>query len=166
MQQNLQKDCGENKLQSIILHVGANNLVSDDAKMAAEQMKELVDEAKGKAENVAVSSVIKRYDNKVQHSRILEFNSLVQELCKKHNISFIDNSNIDKTMLNRSNLHLNYNGDKALGKTFCSYVRSVRPDKSNNNYHYFHQDRRQSGCPKDWATCLTYLAHVAKMIQQ
>ena len=136
VQQNLQENSGENKLQSIILHVGTKNLVSDDAKMVAEQMEEVVVEAKGKAENVAVSSVKKRYDNKVQHSRILEFNSLVQELCKKHNISFIDNSNIDKTMLNRSNLHLNYNGDKAMGKTFCSYLRSVRPDKPNNNYHY------------------------------
>ena len=164
--QHLQKDCGENKLQSIILHVGTNNLVSDDARMAAEQMEELIVEAKDKAENVAVSSIIKRYDNKVQHSHILEFNHLVQELCKKHNITFIDNSNIDKTMLNRSNLHLNYNGDRALGKTFCFYLRSVRPDNASNNGHYFRQDRRQSSRPKDWATCLTYLAHVAKMIQQ
>ena len=59
--------------------------------MAAEQMEELIVEAKGKAENVAVSSIIKRYDNKVQYSHILEFNHLIQELCKKHNITFIDN---------------------------------------------------------------------------
>ena len=89
--QHLQKDCGENKLQSIILHVGTNNLVSDDARMAAEQMEELIVEAKGKAENAAVSSIIKRYDNKVQHSHILGFNHLVQELCKKHNITFTEN---------------------------------------------------------------------------
>ena len=69
--QHLQKDCSENRLQSIILHVGTNNLASDDARMVAEQMEELIVEeliveAKGKAKNVAVSSIIKRYDNKVQ----------------------------------------------------------------------------------------------------
>jgi hypothetical protein len=58
---NLRKDCGERRLRSIILHVGTNNLVlADDAKEAAKQMEDLIVEAKSKAENVAVSSVIKR----------------------------------------------------------------------------------------------------------
>ena len=95
--------------------MGTNNLVTDDAKVAAKQKEDLIIEAKSKAENVAVSSIIKRYDNKVQHSQMFEFNDLVHELCKKHNITFIDNSNIDKTMLNRSNLHLNYYGKHYYG---------------------------------------------------
>jgi hypothetical protein len=103
--------------------VGTNNLVSDDAKEAAKQMEDLIVEAKSKAENVAVSRVIKRYDNKVPHSIITEYNNLVHELCKKHNITFMDNSNIDQSMLNRSNLHLDYTGDKAFGKTLCAYLR-------------------------------------------
>ena len=90
--------------------MGTNNLVTDDAKVVAKQKEDLIIEARRKAENVAVSSIIKRYDNKVQHSQTFEFNDLVHELCKKHNITFFDNSNIDKTMLNRSNLHLNYYG--------------------------------------------------------
>ncbi|CAB4036946.1 Hypothetical predicted protein, partial [Paramuricea clavata] len=53
---NLRKDCGERRLRSIILHVGTNNLVPDDAKEAAKQMEDLIVEAKSKAENVAVSS--------------------------------------------------------------------------------------------------------------
>ena len=164
---NLRKDCGERRLRSIILHVGTNNLVSDDAKEAAKQMEDLIVEAKSKAENVAVSSVIKRYDNKVPHSKITEYNNLVHELCKKHNITFIDNSNIDQSMLNRSNLHLNYTGDKAFGKTLCAYIRSIRSGKTTyDSSKFFRQGRRQSSRPKDWTTCLTYLAHVAKMIQQ
>ena len=164
---NLRKDCGERRLRSIILHVGTNNLVSDDAKEAAKRMEDLIVEAKSKAENVAVSSVIKRYDNKVPHSKITEYNNLVHELCKKHNITFIDNSNIDQSMLNRSNLHLNYTGDKAFGKTLCAYLRSTRPGKTTyDSSKFFRQGRRQSSRPKDWSTCLTYLAHVAKMIQQ
>ena len=51
-------------------HVGTNNLVTDDAKVAAKQKEDLIIEAKRKAENVAVSSIIKRYDNKGQHSQM------------------------------------------------------------------------------------------------
>ena len=55
----------------------------------------------------------------------------------------------------------------ALGKTLCSYLRSVRSDNPNyNNSQNFRQVRRQTSRPKDCITCLTYLAHVAKMIQQ
>ena len=54
---NLRKDCCERRLRSIILHVGTNNLVSDDAKEAAKQMEDLIVEAKSKAENVAVSTL-------------------------------------------------------------------------------------------------------------
>ena len=50
---NLRKDCGERRLRSIILHVGTNNLVSDDAKETAKQMEDLIVEAKSTAENVA-----------------------------------------------------------------------------------------------------------------
>jgi hypothetical protein len=39
---NLRQDCGERRLRSIILHVGTNNLVSDDAKEAAKQMEDLI----------------------------------------------------------------------------------------------------------------------------
>jgi diketogulonate reductase-like aldo/keto reductase len=87
---NSRKDCGERKLCSIILHVGTNNLVSDDAKEAVKQMEQLI--VKAKAENVTVSSIIMRYDNKVPHSKITEYNNLLHELCKKHNITFIANS--------------------------------------------------------------------------
>ena len=164
---NLQKDCGERRLRSIILHVGTNNLVSDDAKEAAKQMEDLIVDAKSKAEKVAVSSVIKRYDNRVPHSKITEYNNLIHELCKKHNITFIDNSNIDQSMLNRSNLHLNHTGDKAFGKTLCAYLRSIRSGKTTyDSSKFFRQGRRQSSRPKDWKTCLTYLAEIAKMIQQ
>ncbi len=36
----------------------------------------------------------------------------------------------DQSMLNRSNLHLNHSGDKALGKTLCAYLRSIRSGKT------------------------------------
>ena len=123
--QNLLKDCsqqGSEKMHSIIIHAGTNNLTNDDLDTTAKEIENLIVDAKLKAKNFAVSSVITRYDNRVPHSRITKFNNLVHECCKKNNISFIDNSNIDRSMLNRSNLHLNNNGDKALGRSLCMYV--------------------------------------------
>jgi hypothetical protein len=143
---NLQKDCGEgrtSKLPSIIVHVGTNDLVSDDVNTSVKEMEEVIVEAKLHAHNVAISSVVKRYDNKVPNSRVAHFNNLVHDLCKKHKITFIDNDNIDKSYLNRSNLHLNYNGDKALGKSLCSYLRSV---KSRMSYTPDSHSLRQSRC--------------------
>ena len=101
---NLQKDCGEgrtSKLPSIIVHVGTNDLVSDDVNTSVKEMEEVIVEAKLHAHNVAISSVVKRYDNKVPNSRVAHFNNLVHDLCKKHKITFIDNDNIDKSYLNR-----------------------------------------------------------------
>ena len=69
-------------------------------------MEEVIVEAKLHAHNVAISSVVKRYHNKVPNSRVAHFNNLVHDLCKKHKITFIDNDNINKSYLNRSILHL------------------------------------------------------------
>ena len=122
--QNLLKDCSQQrseKMHSIIIHAGTNNLTNNDLDTTAKEIENLIVDAKLKAKNFAVSSVITRYDNRVPHSRVTKFN-LVHECCKKHNISFIDNNNIDRSMLNRSNLHLNNNGNKALGRSLCMYV--------------------------------------------
>ena len=105
---------------------GTNDLLANNLDTTADEMENLIISAKSKAKNVAVSSIIKRYDNKVPDSCVTEFNKLVQKLCKKHNITYIDNNIIDRSMLNCSNLHLNHNGDKLLGKALCSYFRSLR----------------------------------------
>jgi hypothetical protein len=56
----------------------------------------------------------------------------------------INNDDIDKSLLNGSNLHLNKAGDKALGGALCSYLKSSRPINtrqvpSRNNQRFFHQ---------------------------
>jgi hypothetical protein len=66
----------------------------------------------------------------------------IYNLCTKHNINYINNDDIDKSLLNGSNLHLNKAGDKALGGTFCSYLKSSRPINtrqvpSRNNQRFF-----------------------------
>ena len=93
-------------------------------------MEGLIVEAKKKADNVAVSGVIRRYDQRVTHTCIVQFNTKVRELCKKSRITFIENDIINKQNQNRSLLHLNKQGDRLLGGAFCSYLRSIRPNNS------------------------------------
>ena len=86
-------------------------------------METLIEKVKVHADEVAVSSVVKSYDNKVKASNITHYNNLLHKLYITHKIAFIDNDCIDKSLLNRSNLHLNRNGDKALGSAFCAYLK-------------------------------------------
>ena len=81
-----------------------------------------------------ISSIIERFDNKVPSSKGSKFNALVSKLCERYEVEFIDNSNITKEMLNGSNLHLNSQGNRALGKSFCNYLRSIRLPHTVNLY--------------------------------
>ena len=58
-------------------------------------------------------------------------------MCSKHNIAYIDNSCIGRSLLNGSNLHLNRDGDKALGSAFCTYLKSDRISTRNTDHHFF-----------------------------
>jgi hypothetical protein len=107
-------------------------------------MDVLIEEVKSRAERVDVSSVIERHDGRVPASKIASYNNLVYNLCTKHIINYINNDDIDKSLLNGSNLHLNKAGDKALGGALCSYLKSSRPINtrqvpSRNNQRFFHQ---------------------------
>jgi hypothetical protein len=91
---------------------------------------------------------------------LVEAIKLVDDLCSKHKITFINNSCIGKSLLNRSNLHLNRDGDKALGSSFCTYLKSDRistSNTSNSNNHFF---RPPSGRLKEWT--MLYLNHACE----
>ena len=142
MGQKFQENCDEKKYKAIILHIGTNDLVREDADNVSKKMDVLIEEVKSRAERVAVSSVIERHDGRVPASKIASYNNLVYNLCTKHNINYINNDDIDKSLLNGSNLHLNKAGDKALGRAFCSYLKSSRPMNtrqvpSRNNQRFF-----------------------------
>ena len=106
--------------------MGTNDLVNEEENHVAEKMENLIEKVRQQTERIAVSSVIRRYDSKVSQSKIASYNNLLHNLCLKHNIYYINNDNIDKPLLNRSNLHLNKVGDKALGSAFCTFLKSIR----------------------------------------
>ena len=114
----------------IIIHVGTNDL--------ARAPPTTVIKVKGQANEVAVSSVVRRYDNKVKPNTITYYNNLFHQLCIDHKIANINNDCIDKPMLNRSNLHLNQKGDRVLGSAFCAFLKprhiSTSPSSLRNSH--------------------------------
>jgi hypothetical protein len=112
--------------EAVIIHAGTNNLVNESPHQVAQRMESLIKVAKIHSSDVAVSSVVKRFDGKLSNQKIEEANNLLLILCKRYEVAFLDNSEIDQSHLNRSNLHLNRNGDKLLGKQFCSYLKLVK----------------------------------------
>ena len=104
------------------MHRSGNLLDPPLPEKAASNMENLINKVKSSTTNIAVSGVIKRYDGKVNNNIIYNYNKLIHSICAKQNIAFIDNSCIDKPLLNRSNLHLNREGDRTLGSAFCTYL--------------------------------------------
>ena len=75
-QKLIEDNCHDNEYETIILYIGTNDLVREDADKVAEKMEELIEEVKRLFEQrVAVSSVIKRYDGRVPPSKIASYNS-------------------------------------------------------------------------------------------
>ena len=146
----------------VVIHVGTNYLPHEKPEEVAKKMETLITKVQTHANEVAASIVIRRYDNKVRASNITHYNNLLHQLCIKHNVTYIDNDCIDRSMLNGSNLHLNKHGDKSLGGAFCAFLKPKRipvPPTSYHNEHFLweasnHQRR----------DCSMYLKHVKKIL--
>ena len=157
-------ECQSEDLQynTIILHVGTNDLVREEPEKVAAEMDSLVNKVKAHTNKVAVSGAIKRYDGKVKNYKIEQYNKLINGLCSKHNITYIDNSYIGKSLLNGSNLHLNRYGDKALGSAFCIYLKSDRISPRNTGNHFFRLPSGHLSRQKEWTM---YLTHGKRMMK-
>ena len=152
----------DHNYQRVVIHVGTNDLAREKPEEVAKKMETLITKVKTHANEVAASSVIRRYDNKVRASNITNYNNLLHQLCIKHNINYIDNDCIDRSMLNGSNLHLNKHGDKSLGGAFCAFLKPKRipvPPTSYRNEHFLWEASNHQR--RDWSM---YLKHVKKIL--
>ena len=78
---------------------------------------------------------------------------------------YIDNDDMDKSLLNRSNLHLNKVGDRALGSAFCTFLKSnrgsnTRPVPTTIGQPFFRLARYRM---KEWTN---YLKHVSQVLRK
>ena len=110
----------------IILYCGANDIPNEinTVKKLKKLLKEIEGYDKHKKPQVVISGLIKRYDQDFNED-IKSINEKIQSLCKSKGLSFIDKSNIDKSCLNRSKLHLNRRGSSFLANNFKKFVNSL-----------------------------------------
>ena len=110
----------------IILHVGTNDLISDNS---LERVgKSIIDLAKNLFHDnrkVTISGVIPRNDE--WNSKTELANNHLKEMCNSANIDFIDNSKNfnSKKHLNNSKLHLNDKRSYKLSNILVNYISSI-----------------------------------------
>ena len=66
---------------------------------------------------IGISGIIMRQDMDLA-SKINKVNEKIKSITPKHDVTFIDNSSLDKTSLNASKLHLKRKGFSNFGNTF------------------------------------------------
>ncbi len=110
----------------MILHIGTND-VKDNSKSAevvaagilnlGTQVKESLPRTK-----VSFSSITVRKDRHSIQNKIENVNAILQHICIENNWTYIDNSNIDYTSLNRRGLHLTKNGSSITSKNYSNHL--------------------------------------------
>ena len=113
------KGCLEdNSPDSIILHVGTNNLKNKESvEDIANDTMDIAIFIRNEKTNVFVSSLTIRNDRLKDKERSV--NSLLKRRCDKEKICFVDNTNINVGMLNNSGLHLSERRTTRLVNNFC-----------------------------------------------
>ena len=104
--------------ENTVLHCGTNDLKKENS--ANEISNDIIEVAllcKCDNNNVLVSGIIPRSDK--LNAKAIEVNRHIKNKCRKRNICFISNSNINpKYDCNKSGLHLNWKGTNKLVENF------------------------------------------------
>ena len=112
--------------ESIILHVGTNDLKNLSPKQVAEGFANLGSQINEESPNtnIVISSIILRTDNPQLAAKATEANKLIYSLCSKNKWKFINHSSINSTCLNSRGLHLNRKGTSYIAKNLSQFITS------------------------------------------
>ena len=116
METKLNSLMSNESFSNVIIYVETNDLVHSSVEVVSKDLENLVMKVKNRTNNIAISIVIIRSDGRVDSDKVLLFNRVIKEWCINNDVHFIDNSDINCTHLNGSNLHLNRTGDRLLGR--------------------------------------------------
>ena len=113
------KGCLEdNSPDSIMLHVGTNNLKNkESAESIANDIMDVAIFIRNEQTSVFVSGLSVRNDRLNDKGK--NVNSLLKRRCDEEKICFVYNTNNNVGMLNNSGLHLNERGTTRLVNNFC-----------------------------------------------
>ena len=114
------------KPDEIILHIGTNNIrdSTSDPQTLADGIVNLADliNSSSPSTQISISGLVTRRDNSTFVSKINNTNKRLKAICVSKKWSFIDNSNVNLSCLNRRGLHLNRNGSSLLSRNFLNHI--------------------------------------------
>ena len=109
----------EDKPQSLIAHVGINNLTND-----VNFLNKTVNKTKKKPANTVISFsiIIIRKDRRNLEKSHADTNSRLKNFCKQKNIGLIDDENLKENQLGIKKLHLNRKGNILFAKNLLKFI--------------------------------------------
>ena len=110
------------KPESVILHVGTNDLKSNPEAQIADNIIELANSIRNQQINCVISLLTYRKGNIWNSGKTV--NKIVKRKSEELGIRIIENDNINSSHLNNSGLHLNKRGTISLAKNFIDAIRS------------------------------------------
>ena len=112
------------KPDEIILHIGTNNLSTDEPRQLGEKIVDLARfiEQESQSTKLAVSSLMVRKDD--LHRKVNNVNKTLRSFCNTNGWTFISNENIDASCINKGGLHLNRKGVYKLAGNFRNHINN------------------------------------------
>ncbi len=129
----------------ILVHAETNDIPVDSDNNCIKNMRSLALSIKERFPDskIGISSIIVRYDAEL-NDRISRVNKQLQELCVKNGFDFINNSNMDNTCLNGSQLHLNAKGSAFLATNFIKFLRGSNANVKSSYRNHRNGDFRRT----------------------
>ena len=106
----------------VIVHAGTNNVEYSSVGTLLSCYEDLAEHLKQRCDKVGFSSIILRNDKPELNGKIELLNEGIHEICKKHDLSFINNDNITANNLARDGLHINRSGQTKLTAKFFAVI--------------------------------------------
>ena len=109
---------------SIILHVGTNDVEHHTAKRVAEGVLNVTTQVTqdSPSTDVMISAILPRTDTPNLMTKVKEANRIMYSFCVANNWAFIDHNSINPTCLNTRGLNLNRKGTSIVAKNIFSYI--------------------------------------------
>ena len=110
------------KPDNVFLHIGTNDLNTQEPRLTVEGIVNLALQIEGDAPetNLAISGLIARADDK--DVKVSSVNKIFKKFCQQNHWNFIEHNNIIQTHLNRGGLHLSKSGSALLAQNFCKHI--------------------------------------------
>ena len=138
----------EGNYDTAIVHVGINDIINDDSSTKVENLvlnleKIAIKLKKYGIKNVCLSGLV--FTTRVYLPLLNQVNKCVLDICKAHNISFINNDNIIRNDIYSDGLHLLRSGKFFLSNNFIENI---------NNF--LEMQHTPSACPHTHTISLDY----------